>query len=37
MEDVDVDEEFSALVKELSSDISPDESTLKNIWEPQIS
>ena len=37
MEDVDVDEEFSALVKELSSDISPDESTLKEIWEPQIS
>ena len=25
MEDVDVDEEFSALVKELSSDVSPDE------------
>ena len=37
MEDVDVDEEFSALVKELSSDVSPDESTLKEIWEPQIS
>ena len=25
MEDVDVDEEFSALVKELSADVSPDE------------
>ena len=25
MEDVDVDEEFSALVKELSSDVFPDE------------
>ena len=25
MEDADVDEEFSAFVKELSSDVSPDE------------